>query len=119
MGVLTAPVKSKVFLSLKCSTCLLLEVLWINNTLSLPLTKKLDVRWLTVLKILRGLAAENTHTDSFTNLCLENEVAVEDKLLIPLYKNVARIMWPGLPVNLFKKLKLLIFMLYFYVCTAC
>merc|ERR1712117_581688 len=91
-----------------------------NNSISLPLTKKLVVLWLTELKIPKGLVAAYTHIDSLTNLCLENEAAVVDKPLTPLYKNVAQTMLLELPVN---SIKTIIYSYYlyvnFYVCTAC
>merc|ERR1712066_901601 len=99
-SVPTALAKSRESLFSKYSTCSLLEVLWTHNTLNLPSTKKPVAHWSMVLKIPRELAAENTHTDFLTNLCLENEVVVEDKHLIPLYKNAAQMMWQESPANL-------------------
>jgi len=59
------------------------------------LMKKSTVHFKMVLRTLRGLVAENTHTDSHTNHCPEREDAVEAKLLIPLYKSAALIMFQG------------------------
>jgi len=59
------------------------------------LMKKSTAHFKMVLRTLKGLVAENTHTDSLTNHCPEREDAVEVKLLIPLYKSAALIMFQG------------------------
>jgi len=59
------------------------------------LMKKLTVHFKMVSKTLNELVAENTHTGSHTNHCPEREDAVEVKLLIPLYKSAALIMFQG------------------------
>merc|ERR1712178_391879 len=80
-------------------TCSSLEVKLTNNTNSQPLTKNKVAYFKMESKILSELVAANTHSDSHTTHCLEKEDAAMDQLMIPPFKNAARIMLPESPVR--------------------